>query len=115
MAERILRGSRLGASSYENDRNTELAPRLSVDYDCPRGHSFAMPFASDADVPASWECRVCGAVALRRDGERPEPKKTKPTRTHWDMLLERRSLDDLEDVLAERLSEIRDGSRRRSA
>jgi rubredoxin len=115
LAERILRGSRLGASSYENDRNTELAPRLSVGYDCPRGHSFAMPFASDADVPPTWECRVCGAIALRRDGEQPEPKKTKPARTHWDMLLERRSIDDLEDVLAERLSEMRGNSRRRSA
>ncbi len=115
MAERILRGSRLGASSYENDRNTELAPRHSVDYDCPRGHTFTMPFASDADIPSTWECRVCGAIALRRDGDRPEPKKSKPVRTHWDMLLERRSLDDLEDVLAERLSEMRGNSRRRSA
>ncbi|HEX2313812.1 MAG TPA: RNA polymerase-binding protein RbpA, partial [Thermomonospora sp.] len=27
MAERALRGTRLGATSYENDRNTDLAPR----------------------------------------------------------------------------------------
>ncbi|MDQ6648602.1 MAG: RNA polymerase-binding protein RbpA [Actinomycetota bacterium] len=107
MGERVLRGSRLGAVSYESDRNTELAPRQSVTYDCPRGHSFAMPFAVEADVPSTWECRVCGATALLVDGELPEPKKVKPARTHWDMLMERRTTDDLEEVLAERLAVLR--------
>ena len=36
----------------------------------------------------------------------PTAKQTKVPRTHWDMLLERRSLDDLEEVLAERLAEL---------
>ncbi len=70
MAERSLRGTRLGATSYENDRNTDLAP-----------------FTSAGDLPA--------------------PKKVKPPRSHWDMLLERRSVADLEEVLAERLAVIR--------
>lgn len=34
MAERALRGTRLGAISYENDRNTDLAPRQEVTYTC---------------------------------------------------------------------------------
>ena len=104
MSDRVLRGSRLGAVSYESDRHTEFAPRLSVTYDCPRGHQIDMPFAAEADVPPSWECRVCGATALQRDGEQPEAKKGKPARTHWDMLLERRSVAELEEVLAERLA-----------
>ncbi|HWG95135.1 MAG TPA: RNA polymerase-binding protein RbpA [Mycobacteriales bacterium] len=104
MSDRVLRGTRLGAVSYESDRHTEFAPRLRTVYDCPEGHETAVPFAAEADVPATWECRVCGAAALLRDGERPEPKKTKPARTHWDMLLERRSTDELEEVLAERLA-----------
>ena len=107
MGERVLRGSRLGAVSYESDRNTELAPRQAVTYDCPRGHHFAMPFAAEADIPSTWECRVCGATALLVDGELPEPKKVKPARTHWDMLMERRTTDDLEEVLAERLAVLR--------
>jgi len=107
MGERVLRGSRLGAVSYESDRNTELAPRQSVTYDCPRGHQFAMPFAVEADIPSTWECKVCGATALLVDGELPEPKKVKPARTHWDMLMERRTTDDLEEVLAERLAVLR--------
>jgi transposase-like protein len=106
MGERVLRGSRLGTTSYETDRNTDLAPRQDVSYDCPRGHVTAVPMASDAEIPASWECRICGATALLRDGTAPEAKKTKTPRTHWDMLLERRSIEDLEEVLAERIAEL---------
>src|SRR4051794_17097553 len=89
MGERVLRGSRLGTTSYETDRNTDLAPRQEVLYDCPRGHVQSVPMASEADLPATWECRVCGATALLRDGADPEPKKAKHVRTHWDMLRER--------------------------
>ena len=28
----------------------------------------AVPFAAEADIPSSWECRVCGATALLRNG-----------------------------------------------
>jgi hypothetical protein len=97
MAERALRGTRLGATSYENDRNTDLAPRQEVAFDCPKGHRFSVPFAAEAEIPAKWECRVCGATAT----------KVKPPRSHWDMLMERRSISDLEEVLAERLAIIR--------
>ena len=50
---------------------------------------------------------VCGAEALRVDGTRPEKKAGKPARTHWDMLLERRSIKELEVLLAERLELLR--------
>lgn len=107
MAERALRGTRLGATSYENDRNTDLAPRQDVGYDCPKGHHFTVPFSTEAEIPQTWECRYCGASALRADGETPDSKKGKAPRTHWDMLMERRSLQDLEEVLAERLEALR--------
>ncbi len=106
MGERVLRGSRLGTTSYETDRNTDLAPRREVIFDCPEGHETRMPMALDAEVPASWECRTCGAPAVQRDVEAPAAKVGKQARTHWDMLLERRSIDDLEDVLNERLAEL---------
>jgi rubredoxin len=107
MAERALRGTRLGATSYENDRNTDLAPRQEIAFDCPKGHHFTVPFAAEAEVPATWECRVCGTTAFTAAGDQPSPKKTKPPRSHWDMLRERRSIADLEQVLAERLALIR--------
>jgi hypothetical protein len=107
MSERALRGSRLGAQSYETDEGVEVAPRQDVAYECGRGHRFSVPFSVEAEVPATWECRVCGAEALRVDGDRPEPKKIKAPRTHWDMLLERRSVGELEALLTERLELLR--------
>ena len=101
-----LRGSRLGATSYENDDHVELAPRQVVRYDCPLGHVVTMPFSIEAEIPPSWECR-CGERALLRDGVQPEAKAVKPPRTHWDMLLERRTVEDLEILLTERLDLLR--------
>lgn len=98
-----LRGTRLGTTSLESDRDVEFAPRMTVTYHCPDGHVVAMPFSTDAEVPVEWECH-CGKLALITDGVRPDPKPTKHVRTHWDMLLERRSIDDLEELLQERLA-----------
>jgi ribosomal protein L37AE/L43A len=114
MADRSLRGSRLGATSLEDDRDVELAPRLLVHYDCPDGHVTRVPMSAEADVPALWECRTCGLMALQRGGEQPEKKAKKPARTHWDMLLERRSIAELEELLDERL-ELLHGPARRTA
>ena len=40
---------------------------------------------------------------------RAEAKVEKPVRTHWDMLLERRSIKELEEILTERLELLRGG------
>ena len=106
MGERTLRGARLGGQSFEDERGIEFAARQQVGYKCTRGHTFEITMSVEAEVPATWECPRCGAEALLRDGERPEPKAEKPARTHWDMLLERRSVAELEDVLNERLAEL---------
>ncbi len=41
------------------------------------------------------------------DRRRAIGSKAKPPRSHWDMLMERRTIADLEEVLAERLAIIR--------
>ena len=117
MSDRSLRGTRLGGQSLESDTGVEPAPRRVAEYDCPNGHVTTIPFSVEADVPPLWECR-CGAEALLRDSERPEAKPTRPQRTHWDMLLERRTIPELEVLLDERLQLLRSGrlhSGRRSA
>jgi hypothetical protein len=53
-----------------------------------------------------WECR-CGAEAKLVGGTEPEAKPAKHQRTHWDMLLERRSIPELEELLEERLTLLR--------
>jgi len=115
MAERALRGSRLGAVSYENDEKSEPAERQVAAYACPNGHRFTVPFSVEAEVPAGWECRFCGAAANREDGAAPAPSQAKPARSHWDMLLERRSIPELEAILEERLELLRVSGRRKSA
>jgi hypothetical protein len=107
MADRVLRGSRLGSTSYEADRNHDLAPRRTATYLCPREHEFTVPMADDADVPSVWDCRMHGLESTLVDGSVPESKATKPPRTHWDMLLERRSIEELEEILNERLAELK--------
>jgi len=109
MSERVLRGSRLGTSSYEDDRDIAPAPRQHVAYQCPHEHRFELPFSTEAEIPPVWECVRCGAEAHRVDGEQPEAKPVKPPRTHWDMLMERRSRDELEELLSERLELLRSG------
>jgi hypothetical protein len=109
MADRTLRGSRLGAISYETEYGAEPAPRNVAAYRCTQGHQFNVPFAEDAEIPTTWECRLDGTSGVLVDGPAPETKKVKPVRTHWDMLMERRSIDELEELLSERLELLRGG------
>ena len=107
MAERGLRGMRLGTQSMESAAHADLAERNDVHYDCPNGHVLTFPFSVEAEVPLSWECH-CGSLALLRDGQRPEPTEERHQRTHWDMLMERRTIAELEDLLEERLQVLRE-------
>jgi len=109
MGERTLRGARLGGQSFEDERGIEFAARQNVACVCRQGHEFEVTMAAEAEVPAVWECPRCGAEALSKDGTQPEAKAERPARTHWDMLLERRSIKELEDILAERLELLRGG------
>lgn len=98
-----MRGTRLGALSYETDAHVAPAERIVISYECPEGHRTVVPFSIEAEeIPFEWSCR-CGRTAIRPDTEAPEAKPTKHVRTHWDMLLERRTIADLEELLAERL------------
>ena len=110
MSDKSLRGTRLGAQSLENDEGVEPAARRFFEYHCPRGHVTRVPFSIEAEAPSLWECK-CGDEALLMDSERPVAKFVKPGRTHWDMLLERRSIAELEVLLAERLELLRASQR----
>lgn len=111
MADRSsLRGTRLGGTSFEDETGIEFAPRQQVSYDCPNGHHFDVPMSDQADVPFTWECARCGAAARQVNGTEPPAKEEKRVRTHWDMLRERRTIPELEDILSERLELLRSGN-----
>ena len=110
MADRALRGMGLGAKSFEDEEGIEFAARQTLGFDCPQGHHFERVFAEEAELPLSWECPKCGQAAVRSDGTRAEAKEQKPPRTHWDMLRERRSIPELQDLLEERLALLRENN-----
>ncbi|MDO5699162.1 MAG: RNA polymerase-binding protein RbpA [Dermatophilus congolensis] len=108
MAERSLRGTNLSALSMETDENVVLSERRISRYVCSNGHVSELPFSVEADIPPLWECR-CGQEAKLVDGPEPDIKPQKAARTHWDMLLERRSEAELAELLKERLNLLRVG------
>lgn len=109
MAERSLRGMSIGAKSLESDDNVDFAERIDVTYVCPKGHKTILPLAQGADIPEEWECR-CGTIAHREGNENFEDDNdNKVSRTHWDMLIERRSQEELQALLDKRLQMHREG------
>lgn len=106
MSERSLRGTQLGSRSLESDVGVEPAPRQVVEYACEDGHTFTVPFSVEAEVPATWDSGTHG-IGTRVGGEEPEAEPEKHVRTHWDMLLERRSMEELEETLQIQLGKLR--------
>lgn len=110
MAQQTMRGMRLGTQSLESEAGVVLAERNKHVYRCAENHETEMIFAAEADLPQTWQCKVCGTTAtLLADGNKVELEDSdeKVARTHWEMLLERRSMEELDEILQERLEDIR--------
>lgn len=111
MADRSLRGIRLGAQSLQSEEGVVFHERVNHTYVCTAcARETTLVFAADAEAPETWECRTCGAEAVLRRGETTvivDHSDDKAPRTHWDMLLERRSIPELEELLEERLAFVR--------
>ncbi|QEO10024.1 RNA polymerase-binding protein RbpA [Protaetiibacter larvae] len=111
MADRSLRGMRLGAQSMQSEEGVEFSPRKRAVYRTDEGNTFEVVFAAEAEVPETWESPRTGQEGrlVGDDGELVESEavEAKAPRTHWDMLLERRTRAELEELLEERLSYLR--------
>lgn len=105
MSEPSLRGMRIGSAPSLIERASDLVPRVTHAYTCPAGHEFSVPLATDAEPPVVWDCR-CGAIGLRNGQAQPAARAVRTSRSHWDILLERRSIADLEALLSERLAAL---------
>ena len=108
MADRSLRGMRLGAQSLQSEEGVTFSPRVSHTYLCATcGQETVMIFSADAEAPDEWECKHCSQTATRVVDGGPvvvDHSDEKIARTHWDMLLERRTRAELEELLEERLT-----------
>lgn len=110
MAQQTMRGMRLGTQSLESERGVNYSARLTHVYQCVNGHQSELVFAADAEIPQTWQCKHCTAQAiLLEDGKQVilDASEDKTPRSHWEMLLERRTRDELEEILQERLDYIR--------
>ncbi|WP_223690531.1 RNA polymerase-binding protein RbpA [Leifsonia poae] len=111
MADRSLRGMRLGAQSLQSEEGVVYSPRSRYNYLCPDcGQETEMVFSADAEAPETWECKHCGHEATLLVGNEPvevDRSDVKVPRSHWDMLLERRTRAELEELLEERLTYLR--------
>ena len=54
MAERSLRGMRIGANSLESEAGVAFVERRNEQYKCTNGHRFDVTLAEDADAPMYW-------------------------------------------------------------
>ncbi len=91
----------------ETESGVEPAPRQQVEYRTAEGESVFVTFSTEAEVPAAWTTKT-GQEAVLVNGEKPDHSNDKPQRTHWDMLLERRSIEELEVILNDRLTALRE-------
>ena len=110
MSESTMRGMRLGAQSLENEVNVSYADRTKHEYVCANSHRSEVIFAADAELPEFWQCKKCPELgALVVDGKHValESQSDRPGRSHWEMLLERRTKEELEEILKERIAYIR--------
>jgi len=111
MADRSLRGMRLGSQSLQSEVGVEFSPRKKSIYRTGDGTTFEVTFSADAEVPETWESPRTGLEGrlVGEDGGLVETAvvETKAPRTHWDMLLERRTRAELEELLQERLELLR--------
>jgi hypothetical protein len=111
MADRSLRGMRLGSQSLQSEEGVEFSPRKKSVYRTEDGTTFEVTFSAEAEVPETWESPRSGLEGrlVGEDGTLVQSvvAEVKPVRTHWDMLLERRTRAELEELLQERLELLR--------
>jgi DNA-directed RNA polymerase subunit RPC12/RpoP len=111
MADRSLRGMRLGAQSLQSEEGVTFSARANHTYKCSNcDRETTVVFAADAEAPETWECKYCGHEATLLVNDAPvevDRSDVKAPRSHWDMLLERRTREELEELLEERLAYLR--------
>ncbi|MBP2477626.1 hypothetical protein JOF53_006498 [Crossiella equi] len=108
-----LRGQRLsGHTSFQKPYLEGRVQAMVVPYRCPRGdHEFVRRYSAELgpdEVPETADCPQHGEVSACADpGVAQAPKAPRPPRTHWVMLCERRTPEQLEALLAEALEKLR--------
>lgn len=110
MAQQTMRGMRLGTQSLENEIGVNYSERTKQTFQCANEHLTVVVFAAEAELPQTWQCRQCpqqGTLLTEGVKVKLDASEDKTPRSHWEMLLERRSREELEEILSERIAYIR--------
>ena len=108
MSNEAIRGNSLRSTSMGTDVGVELEERQVVEYRCSQCDAvLSIPFAMEAEAPDAWTCSRCGHEAWRDGADRAALVPDKVGKTPFEMLLERRSREELEEILTERLAYLR--------
>jgi DNA-binding transcriptional MerR regulator len=106
-----IRGSRIGAGPMgEQDRGYK-ADRIIRSYYCINGHVQSPQFAANVDlaeIPELLDCPNCGLPSGQDKDNPPVIAKHEPYKTHLAYVKERRTEEEAEQLLEERLAEVRE-------
>ena len=108
-----IRGHSLGRSALGLESTDFYEPRKSVVFACAScSTERAVVFAADAEVPSTWPCTHCGSLATPEgapvSGADASGEEASRGKSPFEMLLERRSREELELILDERLAYLRE-------
>lgn len=115
MSNKQLRGTRLGSISSETEEGVDFVDRQTVTFRTEDGEEFTVTFMVGVELPYDWTSPRSGKVGRRLDangkpieGVDPNaPAPIAPTVTHWEQLMKRRTIEELEVILADRIAEAR--------
>ncbi|MDR3128293.1 MAG: RNA polymerase-binding protein RbpA [Bifidobacteriaceae bacterium] len=109
MADNSFKGLAIGGKSLESDEAINFAARFEIEYICSNKHITILPFSAEAEIPPEWECR-CGKIAyVNGNVTHTSKKKNNRSKSHWEMLISRRSEEELENNLSQRLKMLTSG------
>jgi hypothetical protein len=115
MSNKQLRGTRLGSISHESEEGVDFVETQTVTFRTEDGEEFTVTFMAGVELPYDWKSPRTSNIGRRLDdngkpivGDDPNaPAPLPPTVTHWEQLMKRRTLEELEIILADRIAEGR--------
>jgi hypothetical protein len=115
MSNKRMRGTRLGSISSETEEGVQFVDRQHVTFRTSDGEEFVVTFMTGVELPYDWRSPRSSNVGRRLDakgkpiqGDDPNaPTPAAPTVTHWEQLMKRRTIEELEIILHDRIIAMR--------
>ena len=115
MSNKRMQGTRLGSISSESEEGVDFVDRHDVTFRTSDGEEFVVTFMTGVDLPYDWRSPRSSNIGRRLDakgkpiqGDDPNaPAPAAPTVTHWEQLMKRRTIEELEVILQERITAMR--------